>query len=244
MEFKKPNGYGRERPRQNGSHPGDLSFVSSRPTRPPAPSVERAPLAVLAQPPRPAENINTSGVSTLKTVIASYVRRFLSKKKSVIILAVVIIGLIVIGVLINQRSTADESNGNNGLSASIESLEYQTIVPEGKSISDLGGWKRVSPSKSEPVYAYTDTIGETSINVSEQPLPGSFIGDTDNQVAELAKKFNATTKIDAGGTKVYVGSSSKGPQSVIFTKNSLLILIKSQEKIDDTAWIKYIKSLS
>jgi cell division protein FtsL len=181
---------------------------------------------------------------SLKAVALSYARQSLHNRKTLIILTIVVLFLIAASVLIVQHNMASSSENADTSNEQIESLEYQTILPDGKSVTELGGWKRVSPTKSDPVYAYIDKISDISVNVSEQPLPKSFIGDTDDQVAELAKRFNATTKINADDIKVYVGSSSKGPQSVIFTKNSLLILIKSQERIDDAAWVKYIKSLN
>lgn len=168
-------------------------------------------------------------------------RRFLVTKKFVII--IVIIGLAVIGLSIHHHNALTSSRASNPNSV-IENLEYQTVLPSGKSIDSLGGWKRVSPSGSEPVYAYVDSIDGIPVSVSQQPLPASFKADIDGQVAELAKKFNATTKLDAGDTKVYLGTSAKGPQSVILTKNGLLILIKSQEKVTDGAWITYAKSLN
>lgn len=116
-------------------------------------------------------------------------------------------------------------------------------MPDDKAISNLGGWRQISPPGAEPVYAYVDTISNTTINVSQQPLPDSFKDDVDSQIANMAKKFNATTKLDADDTKVYIGTSAKGPQSVIFTKNGLLILIKSQQTITDKSWIDYIQSL-
>lgn len=122
--------------------------------------------------------------------------------------------------------------------------DYETVLPAGKSIRELGGWKRVSPPEKEPVFAYADVIDGVSVSVSQQPLPASFKRDTDNQVAELAKKFNATHKIDGNDSSIYVGTSAKGPQSVIFTKGDVLVLIKSQKKINDTAWTAYAQSLA
>lgn len=124
-----------------------------------------------------------------------------------------------------------------------QSPAYSTLSPGGRPVEELGGWKRVSPPENDPVFAFTDQINGVEIAVSQQPLPASFRNDTDAQVAELAKKFNATAKIDAGTTVLYAGTSTKGPQSVIFTKMGLLILIKSQEKIDDGTWVKYVKNL-
>lgn len=121
---------------------------------------------------------------------------------------------------------------------------YQTVLPNNKSISDLGGWRRVSPPEKEPVYAYADTLDGIGISVSQQPLPNDFKTSTKEHVAELAKKFNATTEVDAGGTPVFIGTSAKGPQSVIMAKKDVLILIKSQQKIDSKSWQRYAASLS
>lgn len=197
---------------------------------------------------RPKLNVPERGSSTriipqpsprtiIKTAAISFVRRFLHSKKAILItIAILIGGGLIIWLLIRQH----EINVNSR----AKMPEYQTVLPGTKSVSELGGWRRISPPQKDPVFAYTDTIGDISINISQQPLPASFRSDVNGQVAEMAKKFNATTKIDAGGTKVYVGTSVKGPQSAILTKNGLLILIKSQSKIDDAAWAEYVKSLN
>ena len=120
---------------------------------------------------------------------------------------------------------------------------YQTLAPKGTTVDNLGGWKRVSPPKNDPVFAYADTLEGVSISVSQQPMPAAFKNDVAGNVSDLAKKFNATTKLAAGATTAYIGTSAKGPQSVIFTKNDLLIMIKSQTKISDSAWIRYVQLL-
>jgi len=132
---------------------------------------------------------------------------------------------------------------NNPDTAIITNPGYNTVLPEGKSINSLGGWERISPPNTEPVFAYTDTIDGVSVSVSQQPLPESFKADVTGKVSELAEKFNATKKITADAVTVYLGTSAQGPQSAIFTKDNLLILIKSQENIKDDAWANYIKSL-
>ena len=157
-------------------------------------------------------------------------------KRVIIIVGIVVIvlmGSVSIWVLTHQPTTAP-----------IDQPAYQTILPKGKSISDLGGWKRISPATSSPVFAYTDTLSGVSISVSEQPLPDSFKTDTAKQVASLASSYSATDSVDASGTKVYIGTNTKGPQSVILTKNNLLILIKSEAKIADNAWAGYISQLN
>lgn len=138
-----------------------------------------------------------------------------------------------------HRSTAQKEKEVPALNK----LEYQTLTPHGKPTEQLGGWHRVSPPESTPVYAYIDTIDGVSATVSQQPLPDQFIEGTDAQLAELAKSFGATNEIKADGIKVYVGTSAKGPQSAILIKDGLLILIKSQSKVSDEAWARYAESL-
>jgi len=144
--------------------------------------------------------------------------------------ATIVVGLVIVGVIL-LRSNPDEPS-------------YSTVKPANTSISDLGGWKRVSPVDSNPVFAYSDTLDSVSISVSQQPLPPSFKDNESTKVAELAQSYNASNKLDAHGTAVYIGDSAKGPQSVIFTKDGLLILIKSQQKVSNESWIRYINSLN
>jgi hypothetical protein len=165
---------------------------------------------------------------------SSRMRHFIFSKKGYIALGIV--GCLVIGLSVR---TVIDSNS----SANAKKPTYHTMLPTGKSIAALGGWKRVSPPGKDPVFAYTDTIDSIPISVSQQPLPQSFKNDAANQTAEVAKKFNATDKVDAGTIDVYVGTSAKGPQSVIFTKNNLLVLIKSEKKIKDASWATYAQSL-
>ena len=174
----------------------------------------------------------------------SAAKRFVFSKKTFIvgiIATVAMLACITAVLLVRQNDEAKRTQAEAGV---IDTPNYATVLPAGKSISTLGGWTRISPPENDPVYAYTDKIGDLEISVSQQSLPASFKNNVDTQVAEMAKSFNATTEIEAGDTKVYIGTSANGPQSVIFTKNSLLILIKSQEKVENNDWLRYIESLN
>ncbi len=121
---------------------------------------------------------------------------------------------------------------------------YDTVLPGGKTAEALGGWTRISPPNRDAVWAYTDSIGGIPISVSQQKLPADFkTSDTDEQVSQLAKDFDAQETITAASTTVYIGTSAKGPQSVIFNMNDLLILIKSTAPIAKDQWVAYINSL-
>lgn len=141
--------------------------------------------------------------------------------------------------LMHSRS---QQNSKNSSITRNDQPSHPTILPRGTSIKDLGGWQQLRGPNGTAVYVYADTISNVPISVSQQPLPESF-KQAGNDIEKLAKNYNATETINANGTKIYIGTSAKGPQSVIFTKNSLLILIKSQKNISNKAWAKYIASL-
>lgn len=121
--------------------------------------------------------------------------------------------------------------------------EYKTYLPAGKSIDAYGGWTRVSPPDRNPVYAYSDTVEGIPVSVSQQPLPKEFTAEPDVEIEEFAKAYNANQFITVNDQKVYIGTSSKGPQSVIFVKDQTLVLIKSSAKLTDDRWIEYISQL-
>lgn len=141
----------------------------------------------------------------------------------------------------NAKVAADKKNGQHSLTKGTP--DYATVLPSGKTIQDLGGWTLVSPTGRDPVFAYIDKIGNIQINVSQQPLPAALKPDTANKVEKLAKDYGASETITVDDTTVHIGTSEKGPQSVIFNKGDLLILIKSSVRIDNDEWAKYITTL-
>jgi len=143
--------------------------------------------------------------------------------------AVVVLGVGI--VILNSRSDS---------SATTNTPTFQTVLPAHTTIGTLGGWHRVSPPDNTPVYAYNDMIDNVPVSVSQQELPPSFQQDTASRVADLAKGYDT---MNVNGLTVYIGTSSKGPQSVIFTTKQLLIMIKSQQKISNETWKAYVASL-
>lgn len=143
----------------------------------------------------------------------------------------------------SSEVTADTKAANRPVGLQPGAPDYPTLLPASKSIEELGGWHRVSPPDKNPVYVYADSIGGTSISVSQQPLPEEFKTDTAEKVRLLAADFNANEKVTVGSTIVFIGKSAEGPESVIFHKDNLLILIKSRGGINNAQWANYIKEL-
>ncbi len=169
-------------------------------------------------------------------------KRFPANKKTRLIAAILAVMLVGAGTALalswlNQKK-------DSAPKAAVITPDFSTVLPKDRSIESLGGWSRVSPEKSDPVYAFNDSLATVPISVSQQPVPASFAHDPATALRELAKGFGATTPLALkNGQTAYLGTSAKGPQSVIFATNTTLILIKSQNKIPTDAWKNYIQSL-
>lgn len=175
-----------------------------------------------------------------KPRFAKHKKRLLTAGGVVVALAVVATGYAAYEVWVKRHISGKRVLTAEG---AVQTPQYQTVLPDGKNIGDLGGWARVSPPDKDPVFAFADHIGNVRITVSQQPLPKSFEGDIADSVAEAAKQFGANDTIKMGDVTAYIGTSIKGPQSVVLTKSALLLLIRSDSKISDDEWARYIQTL-
>lgn len=212
------------------------------------------PKSRLKKPPRTIE-IKLSLPHFISSLKLTKIKRQIKKIPKITWIIISIILVVGIAVLIylfrsplptnltpNQNTSDNKPPIDTG--ADSDQPKYQTITPVGKNIGQLGGWTRVSPINSNPVFAYVDHIGNIPIRVSQQPLPDQFKQeDTAAQIDQLAIGYNANEKITVDNISVHIGTNSKGPQSVIFTKDGLLILITSSAKITNDQWANYISSL-
>lgn len=216
---------------QASSEPKEINFTINMPKLPKIPALPK-----IRKP-----NLPKVPVSRRQAIIGGSV---------VAVLALGLGGFIVVKGQHGGTGTAASTAGNNGVK--IEQLDpakqtgkpdYETVLPYGKPISDFGGWVRVSPPEKNPVFAYADKLDGVLINVSEQPIPDTFKANMAGSMESLAKQFAANDKTTAGDLTVYIGTSAQGPQSVLFTKGNLLILMKSATKVSNTTWTTYIETL-
>lgn len=171
-------------------------------------------------------------------------KRLLQLNKRILIIAssLVLAGGIVAGIgvsnLVRTHNAQTNQTAKDGTSP-----EFRALLPANTSINDLGGWSKQTPPNGEAYYVFLDSINAMTIRVSQQELPESMQKNTATSIAELAKAYNANRTLNAGGTSVFIGINTKGQQSVIFTRNDLLVLIVSEQTIPDDAWIDYIENL-
>lgn len=179
-------------------------------------------------------------------------RRWRRQKKRRTFIAIVVIGIVSLGIWfkpsIFPANTPPKESGQ--ISSKTSKLTkgtptFKTFVPSGKTIDDYGGWTRVSPSSSEPVYAYNDSFGGTAVIVSQQKLPSSFKSDEKKHIQKLQsdESYTAQHIINIDDLTIYVGVSQKNYQSTIFVKQGILILITSYRSINDTMMAEYAQSL-
>lgn len=179
------------------------------------------------------------------------VRTFSKRRRFVIIIVIVVLCCVIsvsyiVIVRLHHPANSPSLTGGSQQQATGPTPgtpKYPTLLPAGKSIHDLGGWYRISPPDRDAVYAYADSIGTIHIDVSEQPIPASFKPDIAESVAELARSFDANQKLSVSDLTVYIGTSAKGPQSLIFVKSNTLILIRSVTIVNNNQWLQYIESL-
>lgn len=169
---------------------------------------------------------------------------YISWLRNKFVIAGVVILVLIVGIALWKNISNSPVKTNLTTDSKCPaSPQFTSILPQGKSIKSLGGWKPLCPPDSAPTYVYSDVVDDVSVSVSEQPLPASLRDNPAEQVTDLAKKSNYSNTITAGDTTVYVGTSAQGPQSAMLTKKGLLVLIKSTTKISDAAWSNYVQSL-
>lgn len=191
--------------------------------------------------------VSAGSKTTLANIKKSSRRIPLSRTQIIQVIAVIII--FIGGYAVAHRTLPSDNNTKANPSITKEPVggtepTFDTLLPEGKSVEDFGGWSRVSPPDVNPVFAYTDTLERVPISISQQPMPESFSNNPDEDVKELALASNAKERVVADDATVYfIGTSTKGPQSVFLTKKGLLIFIKSATSIKNEAWSRYIAEL-
>lgn len=118
--------------------------------------------------------------------------------------------------------------------------DFTALTPDDKKVT----WTKLAPPNTSSFYAYSDTLKGVPIRVSEQTLPDNFKENPTAQLAQLARDYNANRTVTVNTTTVYIGTSVKGQQSILFTQDSLLIMITSDATLNDQQWTDYITSLN
>lgn len=203
---------------------------------------------VYKTPPR-LENNNNGSVFRRSLIAGAVIFRNISMavtswnvrlpKKAWAAFGLVIVGLGASGAILSMSSTKPALVRTEALEVKPEiKPEFKAAMPaEAKSPTDL------KYDADKKVINYADKIDGVAITVSQQQLPAGFKENPAESVRKLAEQFSANDKLTVGEYTIYVGTSEKGPQSVVTYKGNLLIFLTSQSKISNTSWGDYISKL-
>jgi hypothetical protein len=90
------------------------------------------------------------------------------------------------------------------------------------------------------VYSFSDSFKGNNLVVSQQPIPDKFKSGAE-AVNSIAASLSAKQSTPVDGGVAYIASDAKsGSQTVVFTKNDLLIFIQSPFRHDASDWKTYI----
>jgi hypothetical protein len=151
--------------------------------------------------------------------------------------------VVAVGVIALQtRDSKGEKTGNTGvLGTASQKPTFEYSLPTGAGHEVKAESVRYDAQRK--VVNFTDSIGGVTITISQQPLPDKFKENTDEEVKKLAESFSANEVLSTANPTAYLGTSAKGPQTVIFSKKGLLVFIQSTKEIDNHDWAEYITNL-
>jgi hypothetical protein len=149
---------------------------------------------------------------------------------------VAVIGLTT--VLVITKGSKQGSDTTAVLSAAEERPNFTFLLPRGDATGKVFQYNRESQTVS-----FTDSIGGVRIVIHQTPLNKDLKEDTESKLEKIAQDNAFNEKIVTANPTAYLGTSAKGPQTVLFVKNDLQVFIASDKKIDNHDWAEYITSL-
>lgn len=231
--------------RQDRSNDGTPSNLAARMALPQQQRTARhAPLAPKKAPPRSNFSPWAFAVRRFSARVALLARQNTKVTAGLSICALL---LLLSGVRILQQRTATSPASGAGVGTGAEQAvlgkevakpSFAVMAPT--NVSD----DAVRYDEARKVASYNDTIDGVNITVSQQQLPDSFKADPSGAVKNMAAQFNAKQEIAAGEQLAYLGTSIKGPQTLIMQRQGMLLFIKSERAISDDAWKAYISKIA
>lgn len=159
----------------------------------------------------------------------------------VTIMIITVVGIYAFSNMPHRLATTPtpSSNSKDDGQVTQASPDFAALTPSNKEVV----WARLAPPNSGSFYAYSDKLEGVAIRVSEQPLPDNFTRDPSDELSQLARNYNANRTIAVDTATIYIGTSQKGQQSLLFIKNALLVMITADSTLNDKQWTDYIASL-
>jgi hypothetical protein len=162
-----------------------------------------------------------------------------------IALCIVITGTAALKLNIKSDSSAEVSKASNGagqagVPVATHDPEFDTVLPQSRDIKK----EQIFYDPVRKFAKYDDEVDTVKVTISQQPLPEAFKSDPAGKVKSLAEGFSATEKLSVGQQDMYYGRSEKGPQTLILSKNNVLIFIATTQPVEKEALKLYASDLN
>ena len=137
----------------------------------------------------------------------------------------------------------DEIQGNLENIRPVEEVSFRPYYPED---FDERGIEFVQQMRGDTEYVtYIDSLDGTNFTVTQQLVTEEIVQAGDDQVENLARAMPipATGVIQIDDTTVFVGISEQNRQALLFTKENVLLFIRTEGLINESSWVGYITRL-
>jgi hypothetical protein len=178
--------------------------------------------------------------------------KFYNKKTmAMAVLTLVVSGVFVIRALDNKPTensgqSFTEENKLNQPNASTQAMEEPvTNDPEFPIVLPPGIPRdKIAYNPDRKFAKYDDQIGGVPLTVSQQQMPDNFRDDPRAGAQSIAKSLGADTELRYANNEVaYYFEGESGTQTAVFTKNNLLIFIRTAGLVQKDKLSQYIASL-
>lgn len=163
--------------------------------------------------------------------------RLRQPKRRVAVLAPLLLVVICLGIFIVR---GQPHSGQAATAAAAETRtkpSYTPLVPASAQANTT------QYDGKRNMVSYTTSFSTTHITVSQQALPATFAADG-SALKRAADSMNATSRIDTNRGPAYVGTNEPaGDQLAIFAADTVLVLMHSDQKMDNASWKSFIGQL-
>jgi|GEM_PF-3386157 hypothetical protein len=147
--------------------------------------------------------------------------------------------------LLPPQSLGISNELQNGLETPqpVEEVSFRPFYPE--DFEDRGIAFTQQRRGDTEYVTYTDTLDGTNFTVTQQLVSEELAQGGDQQVENLARALPvpAESVLQIDDTTIFVGVSEQNRQTLLFTKENVLIFINTEGLIDEATWVGYVSSL-
>ncbi len=120
---------------------------------------------------------------------------------------------------------------------------FQPLAPVDSTNNGIHGTPQVAYDGKRNTYSFTDTLAGQAIVVSQQPIPATYKTAVD-AVSKIAVSLKASQTLATSSGAAFIANDAKSnAQTIVFSKNNLLVFVQSPFAHTSDQWQAYINGL-